>query len=73
MESVLKNITALTQNKDFKKYSGKPFTLIIPQMYMQFVNDIEKIITPFNGSVIVDDVFINKKIEPVIEHLIESR
>jgi len=69
--TVLKHIRLLTEHKDFVKHKGEKFTLVV-HAFRDIVEDIDRIIEPLNGKVIIDDSFVTEIITPVIEHLFES-
>ena len=41
-------------------------------MYQEIKDDILKIISPFNGKIIVDDSFVTQEVTPVVEELHKS-
>lgn len=67
-ETILKHIRLLTRDKDFLKYKGEPFTLVLHK-YEELKDDILQIIEPLKGSVLINDVFVAEKITPVLESL----
>jgi hypothetical protein len=70
-QAVLKHIKLLMENTEFKKHREKGFTLVVHK-YKEIQNEIEAIIKPYGGKMIIDDLFVTQKITPVIVHLYKS-
>ena len=70
-DNLLKHVKLLVNNEDFKKKLPVPFTLVFHK-YEELRKDIDKIIKPLGGKMIVDDLFVTRVLTPVIEHLFKS-
>lgn len=68
--NLLSAIKELMENKDFKRYSHS-FTLVLHK-YEYLRNEIENIINPYGGSLMVDDSYVSEKVLPVMEMLFKS-
>jgi len=66
--NTLKHIKLLTQNEQFVNGRPESFTLILHK-YEELRPDIEKMIAPLGGSMIVDDVVVTEYLSPIIEHV----
>jgi hypothetical protein len=71
-KSVLKNIYALIENKDFGQYLNKgwKFTLVLKE-YEELSKKIENMIEPFNGKLLFDQSFCQYLANPVLQSLSE--
>ncbi len=68
--NLLSAIKELMDNKDFKRYSHS-FTLVLHK-YEYLRNEIENIINPYGGSLMVDDSYVSEKVLPVMEMLFKQ-
>jgi hypothetical protein len=66
--NVLKHIKLLLQQEQFLKGRPESFTLVLHK-YEELRADVEKIIAPLGGHMIVDDLLVTKHLVPVIEHV----
>lgn len=66
MEYVLKQIQLLMSNKDFSRHGGQPFTLVMSD-YEEYRNEIEDIIKPHGGKMLVDKEYVNREMAPVVD------
>lgn len=68
IENVLINLGKLMQHKDFLKHRDKGFTMVFHK-YEEYRPAIEAILLPNNGKMVVDDLFLTKKMMPVIKEM----
>jgi len=66
MEYVLKQIERFLSNKDFNKHRGQKFTLVMDD-YEKYRNEIEKLIRPHGGTMVVDAAYIKREMAPAAE------
>jgi hypothetical protein len=67
---ILKHVKLLLNDKNFKQHSNS-FTLVFHK-HSELKKDIEAIIKPLGGNMIVDDPLVAKVFTPVIEHIFKS-
>jgi len=65
-KTLLNNITNLLNKKDFCKNLTNKFTLILP-FGNDIKNEIDTIISSYNGNVIFDEKLVSKKFKPVFK------
>ncbi len=65
MEYVLKQIQQFLNSKDFDKPSGQPFTLVLEE-FEEYRNEIERLIAPQGGTMVVDAAYINRELGAAI-------
>ncbi|HEY0297757.1 MAG TPA: hypothetical protein VGB84_00920 [Arachidicoccus sp.] len=68
IECVLKHIGLLLQHKDLERYKNRPFTLVLHK-HEEFRTEIEGIIKPYGGTLVVSDAYLSEKMMPAIEVL----
>ena len=66
MEYVLKQIERFLSNKDFNRHRGQAFTLVMGD-YEEYRNEIEKLIQPHGGKMVIDAAYIKREIAPAAE------
>ena len=65
LEHVTNQIRQFLSNKDFSKHKSQPFTLVMSG-FEEYRKEIEKIIEPHNGTMVVDGAYIKKQLTPAI-------
>lgn len=70
-KNVLKHVKLLVNQKEFKKKLPVPFTLVFHK-YEALRKDINKIINPLGGKMIVDDLLVAKVLTPVVKDLFKT-
>lgn len=70
MEHVLKQIQQLLGNKDFNRHRGQPFILVMSD-YEEYRNEIEKLIKPHGGTMVVDAAYIKRELAPAVESFLD--
>lgn len=71
MEYVLKQVQQLINNKDFNRYSNQPFILAMSD-YEEYREQIESLIHPIGGTMLVDEDYVMSRMAPVIENFLAS-
>jgi len=67
-QMILKHISLLIENENFKAQRENGFTLVLHK-YEHLIFAIDQLIKPFKGSVIVNDAFVAKTIENPIKEM----
>ncbi|MGV3597668.1 MAG: hypothetical protein ACO1PI_07340 [Bacteroidota bacterium] len=65
---ILKHIQLLLEQPEFKIHIDKGFTLILHK-YKELSKEINDIINPFGGKLLVDDAIVATYMEPVLHYL----
>jgi hypothetical protein len=65
-KTILKHIRLLTQNKDFLKHKGTPFTLVLHR-YEEISVEILQIIKPFKGKILLMMHLLQRKSLPYLK------
>ena len=71
MEYVLKQIQQFLNSKDFNKYKSQPFTLVMTG-FEEYRNEIEKLIQPRGGTMVVDAAYIKREMAPAVNLFMET-
>ena len=67
----MKQIERLLNNKDFNKQGGRPFNLVM-SAYEEYRKDIEKLIEPHGGTLVVDASYITIELGEAIERFLAT-
>ncbi len=70
-KNVIKHVKLLVNHKEFQRKLPVPFTLVFHK-YKTLTKDINKIIKPLGGKMIVDDILVTEALLPVVEDLFKS-
>ncbi|GAL86400.1 phage protein [Sporocytophaga myxococcoides] len=68
---VLKHLSLLMNEDNFKKHRDKGFTLIIHKDY-GYLKEMTDIIAPYKGKLMISDALVTKEMVPVMEHIFKS-
>ena len=68
---ILKHIKLLVNEPNFIKHRNQGFTLVLHK-FEHLVTDINSIIKPLNGKVIINDPFVAKTFEPFFKVLYQN-
>ncbi|MCP4121760.1 MAG: hypothetical protein GY751_08395 [Bacteroidetes bacterium] len=70
-EMMVKHIKQLLEYSDFKKQLGKPFTLVLHK-YWDFQEEIQKVINPHKGNLVIDDTHCYQHMTSLIKHMYKT-
>jgi hypothetical protein len=70
-DNILKHIKLLMDHREFKMHRDKGFTLVFHKDH-DIQKEIEAIIKPYAGKMIIDDLMVAQELTPVVKHLYES-
>jgi hypothetical protein len=71
LEYVLEQIQQLLSNTDFNRLSGQPFTLVMND-FEEYRNEIEELIKPDAGTMVIDTAYIKRELGPAIERFLAT-
>lgn len=70
-EKILKHVKLLVEHAEFVNQRNKPFVLVLHK-YEELREDIENIIKPYGGSMMVDSTWVIKEFTRVMEDLFKK-
>lgn len=68
---ILKHMSLIPQNKDFKKHYSGDFRLILHK-YEELQKPIEELLAPFGVKVIIDEALVAQEMIPVMEAMFKG-
>jgi hypothetical protein len=71
IEHVLKHVGLLMKHADFGHHKDRPFTLVLHK-HEEYRPEIEDIIKPYWGKLVISDAYLSEKMFPTIELLIKA-
>ena len=71
LDTMLKHIKLLMNDRVFKKHKNQPFTLVFHK-YEQHKEKINAIIKPYGGTMAINDPYLTVQIMPALEDLFKS-